>query len=224
VLKNCVPELNEQEGKIIIGLDTGLPLHYTILNKEGVFNYGTCKPPSADYDPYDTIEGFLKRWPQSILVSDQGGDLIGIRKLQAKYPGRVFLCYYRRDRKSKEIIKYGKDAEFGTVTVDRNRMIQMIVEQMKDIGRFRLNGTPDEWSEWASHFGNIFRTVKPPEESHFGIEFLWDRQGPDHFVHSFLYALVGLDKYATNMATVVAPDMFEEIPKGRIFDTSEFAA
>lgn len=223
VLKNCVPEVNDQEDKIIIGVDTGLPIHYTILNKNGVFNYGKCKAPSPGYDPYDTIESFLKRWPKSIVVSDQGGDLIGIRKLQVKYPGRVFLVWYRRDRKSKEMIKWGKDTEFGTVTVDRNRMIQMIVEQMRDIGRIRLNGTVDEWTEFASHFGNIFRTVKPAEESHYGVEYIWDRNGPDHFVHTLLYGLVGLDRYASSMATIVGPTIYDEIPKGQVVDNSEFA-
>ncbi len=224
VLKNCVSEVNEQESKIIIGVDTGLPIHYTILNEQGVFNYGKCKPPSDGYDPYDTIESFLKRWPRAIVVSDQGGDLIGIRKLQAKYPGRVFLCWYRKDRKTKEPIRWGTGDDYGTVVVDRNKMIQLIVEQMKDIGRIRLHGQTDEWREFASHFGNIFRTVKPPEESHYGVEYIWDRNGPDHFVHTLVYALVGLDKYARSMATVVQPGLLEEVPKGRIFDPQEFAA
>lgn len=223
VLKNCVPQVNDQEDKIVIAADTGLPIHYCIGNKQGVFNYGKCKAPTADYDPYDTLESFLKRWPNSILVSDQGGDLIGIRKLQAKYPGRVFLVWYRKDRKTKEMIKWGKDAEFGTVTVDRNRMIQMIVEQLRDVGRIRLNGKTEEWSEFASHFGNIFRTVKPPEESHYGVEYIWDRNGPDHFVHTLLYLLVGLDKYASAMATIVGPSIYDEVPKGRIFEPEAFS-
>ena len=59
-------------------------------------------------DPYQELEALLRRWPKSIIIADQGGDLIGIRKLQAKYPGRVFLVWYRRDKKGKEIIKWGE--------------------------------------------------------------------------------------------------------------------
>jgi len=140
-----------------------------------------------------------------------------------KYHLRPSFFAWRRDRKSKEIIQWGQGDNFGIVTVDRNRMMQMIVEHLKDIGRIRLNGTTEDWSEFASHFGNIFRTVKPPEESHYGIEYIWDRNGPDHFVHTLLYALVGLDKYAKSMATIAAPGMFEELPKGRIYDNNEFA-
>lgn len=218
VLKNCTDVINVQEGTIIIGVDTGLPIHYTILNKEGVFFYGKCKPPSDTYDPYDTIEALLKRWPKSIVVSDQGGDLIGIRKLQAKYPGRVFLCYYRRDKSGKEMIKWGKGSDFGTVTVDRNRMIQLTVEHLRDIGRIRLNGNRDEWTEFGTHFNNIYRTAKV---NGLGVtEFVWERNGADHFVHALVYALVGLDRYATALATVVEPSMFADIETGRIFDNS----
>lgn len=223
VLKNVINENNDQEGRIIIGVDTGLPIHYTLMNKQGVFFYGTCKPPSEYHDPYSELERFLLRWPKSTLVADQGGDLIGIRKLQAKYPGRVFLCYYRKDRKSNDVIRWGEGTEYGTVVVDRNRMIQLMVEQMREVGRIRLQGTQEEWEEFAAHFGNIYRekiivkdTKDKDDRTLYGTEFVWKRNGPDHYVHTLLYAMVGLDKYGTSMATVVGSDPFDSLPVGRI--------
>ncbi len=223
VLKNVVPETNAQEGKIIIGVDTGLPIHYTILNKDGVFYYGKCKEPSAGYDPYDELEKFLWRWPKSIIVSDQGGDLIGIRKLKAKYPGRVFLCYYRKDRKNQEIINWGDGQDYGSVVVDRNRMLQLIVEQMRDIGRIRLNGDREDWVEFASHFGNIYREQVIVKESKdkdirtlYGPEFVWKRNGADHYVHALLYALVGLDRYGIDLAKIVDVSGNDLMPLGQM--------
>lgn len=218
VLKNCTSKVNDQLGNIIIGVDTGLPIHYTVLNRDGIFFYKKCKPPSANYDPYNELEALLIKFPQSIMVADQGGDLIGIRRLQAKYPGRIFLCFYRKDRKSNQLIRWGEGKDYGIVTVDRNRLITMMVEQFRDTGRIPLNGTKEEFEEFARHYGNIYRVVKPPEESHYGVEYLWDRNGPDHFVHSTGYALVGLDKFGTTMATVVEPDIWEGVPTGRIFN------
>jgi len=230
VLKNCVDETNDQDEPIIIGVDTGLPIHYCIGNAQGIFHYGSCKEPSAGYDPYDTIESFLKRWKRSIVISDQGGDLIGIRKLQAKYPGRVYLCYYRKDRDSKEMIRWGQGDDYGIVSVDRNRMIQMMVEQLKEIGRIRFNGTKEEWVEFASHFNNIYRefavskdNIGKDDPTLYRNQFIWKRNGPDHFVHAMLYMLVGLDRYAKQKASVVTPNMFEEIPKGRIYQPDDFA-
>ena len=210
VLKNVVPEINEQNDRIIIGVDTGLPVHYVCMNKQGVFYYATCKAPAADYDPYDELEGLLKRWTTSIIVADQGGDLIGIRKLQAKYPGRVFLVWYRKDRKSKELVEWGENDELGTVRIDRNQWIQWMVEQLRDVGRIRLNGTVEEWKEFASHFDNIYREIKvaldkPGKDvaTNYGAELIWKRNGPDHFVHCLGYALAGLDRYGSEAATFI---------------------
>lgn len=222
VLKNVVPEINEQGDRIIIGVDTGLPIHYTCMNKQGAFYYNTCKPPSATYDPYDELEGLLKRWPTSIIVADQGGDLIGIRKLQAKYPGRVFLVFYRKDRKSKEMIEWGEKDEQGTVRVDRNGFFQIMVEQLRDIGRIRLNGKPEDWKDWASQFDNVYREIKvaldkPGKDvaTNYGAELIWKRNGADHYCHTLLYCLVGLDRYGTAGAQFIKKsDGFMNIPVG----------
>lgn len=214
VLKNVVPETNEQNERIIIGVDTGLPIHYTLMNKQGVFYYGKCEPPSKDYDPYSELEKFLLRWKDSIIVSDQGGDLIGIRKLQAKYPGRVYLVYYRKDRKSKELIEWGEGDKQGTVRVDRNDYFQLMVEQLRDTGRIRLNGKPDEWTEWAHHFDNVYREIKTVLEkpgkdvaTNYGVELIWKRNGPDHFCHTLLYCLVGLDKFGNATGSFIKRDI-----------------
>lgn len=230
VLKNVVKDVNEQNDRIIIGVDTGLPIHYTIGNKQGIFYYGACKAPSAAYDPYDELENFLKRWSTSIMVADQGGDLIGIRKLQAKYPGRVYLVYYRKDRKTKEIIKWGEDAEQGIVTVDRNRMFQLMVEQLRELGRINLNSPQEQdlsktlldWRPWAEHFDNVYRELKVVKDSpgkdvstNYGAELIWKRNGPDHFCHTLLYLLVGLDRFGQEQATFVKRENFlKGIPNG----------
>ena len=225
VLKNCVNVVNPQESRVVIGMDTGHGIHFTLMNKDGVFYYGNDKDITASSDPYDTIRSFLKRWEQSIVVSDQGGDLIGIRKLQAEYPGRVFLCFYRKDRKSVELVQWGEDYEYGKVVVDRNRMMQLVVEQLRDIGRIRLNGTPDEWSEWASHFGNMYReqvVVKNnPEKDNrtlYGNEYVWKRNGADHYCHALLYAIVGMQRYGSVAAQIVEPDALAGIPKGQVVE------
>lgn len=221
VLKNVVPEVNEQGDRVIIGVDTGLPIHYTCMNKQGAFYYNACKPPSAEYDPYDELEGLLKRWKDSIIVADQGGDLIGIRRLQAKYPGRVFLVFYRKDRKSKEMLEWGEGDEQGTVRVDRNQYFQWMVEQLRDVGRIRLNGKPEEWIDWAGHFDNVYREIKvamnkPGHDvaTNYGAELIWKRNGPDHFCHTLLYCLVGLEKYGVAQASFIKRDDTFHVPIG----------
>jgi vacuolar-type H+-ATPase subunit F/Vma7 len=40
------------------------------------------------------------------MVIDQGGDIIGPRKLREKYPNRVYLCFFRQDRKNDKLVKH----------------------------------------------------------------------------------------------------------------------
>lgn len=230
VLKNVTKEVNEQNDRIIIGVDTGLPIYFTCMNKQGVFYHGTCSNPTTGKDPYSELEALLIRWPNSIIVADQGGDLSGIRILQAKYPGRVFMVFYRKDRKSLELIKWGNTPEeMGTVVVDRNRMFQLMVEQLRDIGRIRFNGTMEEWKPWAEQFDNVYREIKTVIEkpgkdiaTNYGAELIWKRNGPDHYCHTLLYCLVGMDRFATESATFVKKDhgFKGKIPKATRIDNS----
>lgn len=219
VLRNCEDIPNPQTSRTIIGADTGHGIHYCLMNNEGVFYYEHATLQQYK-DPYDRIEEHLNKFKQSIAMFDQGGDLIGVRKLQAKYPGRVFLCYYRKDRKSVDLASWGTDHEYGKVVIDRNRLITLIVEQMRDTGRIRLNGTTDDWEEFASHFGYIYREqVKTKEmkdkddKSLYGAEYVWKRNGPDHFVHTLAYAYIGLQRFGGGQAAIVTGTT-DSFPRG----------
>lgn len=210
VLRNCVDVINEQEGRTIIGADTGHGIHYVMMNKDGVFYYDHAHEITATKTPYDVIRGHLQKFPRSIAVFDQGGDLIGVRQLQQEYPGRVYLCFYNKDKKSIDMVEWGKDDEYWKVRVDRNRMMTLVVEQLRDIGRIRLNGTPEEWKEFADMFGNMYREKiigkdqkGKDDRTLYGSEYVWKRNGPDHFCHALLYAIVGLQRYGGELAKVV---------------------
>lgn len=224
VLRNCVDVINEQTDRTIIGADTGHGIHYVLMNKQGVFYYDHAHEITASKTPYDVIKGHLNRFPNSIAVFDQGGDLIGVRKLQQEYPGRVFLCFYNKDKKTIELVEWGTEDEYWKVRVDRNRMMTLMVEQLRDIGRIRLNGTPDEWKDFADMFANIYREKLVTKEQKgkddknlYGSEYVWKRNGPDHFCHALLYAIVGLQRFGGGeMATVVGNSALAGLPRGQV--------
>ena len=173
IFRNLTNKPNLQEGRIVIGVDTGIRIHYVIGNKQGLFNYGSC-------DDYDTLDRFLKRWPRAIMIIDQGGDLIGSRKLREKYIGRVFLCHYSPDRKTYQLTRWGDKDELGNVRVDRNRIIQLVVDEFKD-KRIPLCGVENDWYDFWLHWKNLYRVG---EEDHLGVKrYKWKRSGADHFCH-----------------------------------------
>jgi hypothetical protein len=232
VLRNCIDVINDQEGRTVIGADTGHGIHYVLMNKQGVYFYDHAKEITASKTPYDVIKGYLKRFDRSIAVFDQGGDLIGVRQLAQEFPGRVFLCFYNKDRKTFELVEWGTDDDYWKVRVDRNRMMTLVVEQLRDIGRIRLNGTKEEWREFANHFGNLYRekvVVKEQkgkdDRSLYGAEYVWKRNGPDHYAHALLYAMVGLQRAGGGEpAKIVGDNVMAGIPKGQMVTPSKEAS
>lgn len=223
VLRNCVDVVNAQEGRTIIGVDTGDDyISYVLMNREGVFFYETVKGITASSTPYDTLRAHLKRFPKSVAVLDQGGELMNTRQLQQEFPGRVFLCFYNKDRKTIDLADWGENDEYWKVRVDRNRMMTLMVEQLRDTGRVRLNGTPEEWSDFAAQFANIYRERIVSKEQRgkdnralYGPEYVWKRNGPDHYCHALLYAIVGLQRFGGGeQAKIVGEHPFRGIPSG----------
>ena len=210
---NCIKdEVNTHSPRVIIGVDSGLPYHIVCANKEGYFYYDTLTSNS----PAQELEKLLRRWPKSIIIADQGGDLTPIRDLQERYPGRVFLVWYRPDNRGLEMIKWGKDSEYGKVVADRNRLIQLFIDEMLD-KRIKFNGTESEWQEYITHWLNIYRTwvPMPGEDENTGRKrFVWERNGPDHYVHASCYCRIGLSRFQEDMARIIGGEDEFGPPRG----------
>lgn len=191
-------EKNLYKSRLIIGVDSGIKLNYVVGNKQGLVGYGTFKDWMPDGNNKlalnETAEYFLVQFPQSVMVVDQGGDIIGPRKLREKYPGRVFLCHYARDRKTMQLIRWGAKDESGNVVVDRNRMIQLVIDEMRDRRYHLYNGqTAEDWHDYWLHWSHIYRVW---EEDTLGIKRgVWMRSDRDDWVHATVYWRTGVDKF-----------------------------
>lgn len=197
ILGRVTEEKNLYQGRIVIGVDTGVKLRYVYGNKQGLLGFGECNdytPDEVNKLPLDqTLEYFLKKFPNSIMVIDQGGDIIGSRKLRQKYPGRVFLCHYSRDRKTMQLMRWGEKEESGNVNVDRNRMIQLVIDEFREKRLYLYRGTEEQWYDYWLHWSHIYRTV---EEDQLGVkQYVWHRSDRDDWVHATVYWRVGIDRF-----------------------------
>lgn len=210
---NLTNKVNSQEGRVIIGIDTGHNIHYVLSNKDGIFNYGYC--PSVEenskgdripnYNPWDKIEVLLRQFPRSIAIIDQGGDLIGPRILQEKYRGRVYLIWTNKESKNLQLIKWSDNDEEGKVSADRNRMIQLVVDEIKD-QRLPFWGNVQDSQPYFDHWLNIYRVREDKGEEgdpQYNWRWVWKRKGPDHWALATVYARVGLDRFGQDLAQIV---------------------
>ena len=203
LFQNLTSELNPQDTRPIIGVDTGVGINYVIGNKYGIFHYDKCE----DYAP---LESLLKRWSNSVMIIDQGGDIIGPRKLREKYPNRVFLCFFRQDRKNDQLITWND--EDGTVTADRNKLIQLVVDEFIE-KRIPLYGKEAEWWDYWLEWSGMYRTI---EENALGVPVShWNKPSSGRCDYPFatVYWRIGMDRFLETQSTFHDPsgDQFASI-------------
>jgi hypothetical protein len=209
LFQNLTKEINPQDSRPIIGVDTGVDIRYTIGNKYGLFYFGECKD-------YTELDNLLKRWSNAIMIIDQGGDIIGSRKLREKYPNRVFLCFFRSDRKNDKLVTW--DDEDGSVVADRNRMIQLVVDEFTE-KRIPIFGTESEWWDFWLHWSHIYRVEEYNENT--GIrQFKWMRSNRDDWDLATVYWRIGMDRFLdaqvsfSSPATDIGSSGYEALPDG----------
>lgn len=185
IFRNCTPEINTQE-RVVIGCDSGLKKHYVLGNRDGIFYAGIAQD-------WSEIDSLLLKYERSIAVIDALPDLTEPRRLRERYPGRVFLCHYARDRKTFQIIRWGKNTEAGNVIVDRNRGLQMVIDDFAG-KKIPLQGTQDDWRDFQSHWDTLYKIT---ELDSLGVpQFSWESSnGMDHWCHASLYWRVGMDRF-----------------------------
>ena len=191
------PWAPENDDRVIIGIDTGLRLDYVLGNKQGLFFQG-------DADDYDELDGLMKRYKKAIAIIDAGGDLIGSRKFAERWVGRVFLCYLTGDRKTNELTKWGKGDEHGAVIVDRNRMLQLVVDEFRD-RRIPVHGTEGDWYEYFLDWNNLSRIKVLDPDTNQTRGFKWVRSGRDHRALATLFWRVGMSRFSGSGSIITPP-------------------
>lgn len=173
--------------RVIIGIDTGLIIDYVIGDKHGLFFHGDAK----NYKPLDSL---MTRYKKAIAIIDAGGDLIGSRAFAEKWQGRVFLCYLGGDRKTNELVKWGSKDEHGAVQADRNRMIQLCVDEFRK-KRIPVHGNEADWYEYWLDWNNLSKIKILDAETNEVKGYKWVRSGRDHKAMATVFWRVGMSRF-----------------------------
>ena len=191
ILTNVSKRLNDKT-KAIMGVDQGLKKHYVVGNAQGIFEVGSTKE-------WKDVENIRNKY-DAIAVMDALPDLTVPRQLREKYPHKVYLCYYHRDKDRAIEVKWGKDKDWGYVWADRNRTLQTVIDYLS--GRkieFNMDGR--DLDEYISHWKNMYKLVV---EDSIGVpKFIWESNGADHMVHATNYYLIGLKRFSEQHGAVL---------------------
>ena len=189
IYKNCNTNLTNNFSKVVIGVDVGKTCHYVVGNSQGVFLYGKTEDPEHD------LSALLNRFHGSIMVIDRGPDIFLPQKLKEVYKGRVFLCSFNRDKQSQNIFHWKKGDDYGSVSADRNRAIQLLIDELTD-SRIILQGRWQDYQDFYSHFKSMYRTSE--NDAYGNPQIVWQHSGPDHWCLALCYWRIGMDKYGNS--------------------------
>lgn len=202
--QNLTSVTNAQTTRPIIGVDTGIGINFVIGNQQGIFYNEKCK----DYEP---IRRFMRQWPNAICVIDQGGDIIGPRKLREEFPNRVFLCFFRHDAKNDALIKWNDDD--GTVQADRNKTIQLVVDELTE-KRLPIYGSENDWWDVWTEWAGMYRTT---EDNTMGIPVSqWNKPatGRCDYPFAMVYWRIGFDRFQEQQSSFIDPSAGSWAQKG----------
>jgi len=90
-------------------------------------------------------------------------------------------------------VRWGEKEEFGNVVVDRNRMIQLVIDEYREKRLNLYNGTENDWYDFWLHWSHIYRVT---EENTLGVPVSkWLRSDRDDWVHASVYWRAGMDRF-----------------------------
>jgi hypothetical protein len=111
-----------------------------------------------------------------------------------------------------QLIRWGEKDENGNVLADRNRMMQLVIDELRDKRIKLFNGqTKEDWHDYWLHWSHIYRVM---EEDSLGIKRgVWMRSDRDDWVHATIYWRIGVDRFGGKGAIVgldtgVEPDSY----------------
>lgn len=194
-----------------LGVDQGLKKHWVLGNKQGIFKHGV-------YDKWEDIEKLIKVYDVETAVFDALPDLTEPRKLRDKYPGKIWLSYYKKEVKKADFISW--DLNTRTVYSDRSKIIEQVIDEMVN-RKIEFQIPAEELSTYIKHWESVYKVV---ETDNLGIERnVWETSGEDHFVHATILWRLAMEKGAGEDTKVVeygagekedtryAPDIQEDI-------------
>lgn len=191
-------EAPDNKERVVIGLDTGLKLDFVMGNQRlGLFYHG-------ETNDYSELDGYMKRWPRAVVIMDAGGDLIGSRAFYERWQGRVFLVYFTGQRNDNEIFFWGEGDKFGQGTIDRERGIQLCVDEFRT-KRIPLQGNENDWYEYFLDWKNLSRIKIFDEKTNVQKGIKWVRNGRDHRALATVLWRMGIDKFTDLQSEIVFP-------------------
>lgn len=138
-------------------------------------------------DNFEELDRLMREWQILACVIDADPQINDARRFARRFPGYVWLCRYRRGCTGKEMQISEEEGGAPIATCDRTNWMDAA------LGRFhsgRIQIPADTSLEFKEHMKNVVRTYEKDDLNNPRAVYI--NTGVDHFVHSLVYAEMGL--------------------------------
>jgi hypothetical protein len=172
----------------VMGVDQGKKLNCTIGNSQGIYRL-------EELDEWEELDTLMEQEKIKLCVVDAQPETREAIKLAKRFPGKVFLCWYKDDPKGLEDVRWGdqgKEPKYE-VKVARNRLIDSLVDKFTN-GNLPICMRGDEpmMAKYYKHWEAVYRVQVA--DKYGNSRLVWANTGPDHFVHSTVYWEVAMTR------------------------------
>lgn len=171
--------------QVAIGVDNGIIKHWVAATPEGIFDYGKT-------ENWDDIER-LKLMYNATMVIDANPYPNVPKQLVNKYPGQVFMNYYREDSKNLGIVRWGTKKDKGVVITDRTKIFDLVAQEINE-AKLPYRMTSYQLEGYIQHWSFIYRTTEVDANGMEKGKWVVQENKPDHWAHAHIYMRIALSK------------------------------
>lgn len=149
ILRATSPSSIAKKG-VCMGVDNGVVKTFILGTIDGIFAHGQT-------ESWEEIEN-LKLAYNAIMVIDPNPYPTTPKMLVDKYPGEVFICYFKQDTKNLGIITYGNGVNASVVYADRTKILDLVAQELVE-AKLLFRERPDQLEDIIKDWNNLYRTT-----------------------------------------------------------------
>jgi hypothetical protein len=154
---------------------------------------------------FGDLDYYIRKYDVTLCVIDGVPNQHSAREVAARFPGRVFMCYYNENQRGDynwsepDDKKKREENQDWQVVVNRTEALDAMYDEVR---RHEIELPQSTTSEFISQLCALGRVNEADEDGTI-LKAVYKRLGEDHFAHANSYSLIAMSRYGGLKATAI---------------------
>ena len=207
-LGEFITKEGEKREEVFVGFDVGKVLHYLVMTKTKIIDFGEVEHFFKDEtDPDNSAEEIIEKYNADQFGIDAMPETRDSIELCHKFPGRGLYIYYGLDKPKKDEYEVREglfkwiEVEANADKTETNRTVSLDYTLALIRGRkIQIPLDYRNYPEFVDHIKNLVRVVR--EDTKGNKKATYEEIGPDHIAHAFNYCNIAMEYYQGDVGLV----------------------